>query len=397
MINAIVNTVYTGLIEAKLLVIAGWTGLTNCGNLLTYKLDVGNSTTTLYGYRDPSDPSLPFGDLDNNIIANTILYAAHVDTNTNICQLRFGVNGFSKIQDLDVVTFTFQGYPPLIYLWDGANLDYRVVDIGLTNYISALDGQRISFDPDYIAVQAFFDGATALVHPVLASAEENEYTISLWLLRNTGVTTRKIYDIGDSLTAGNETNRLRLDNSGQIDAIAANTPDGGTTWNQIARVDGTSVIVENQMHHIFMTIRNNTVAGVGTEIMQIWHDGVFIAQDITFIPDGAATFSFVAGDVVTIAARHNLTQFLEGRLSDVWATNKYMDPATYIPMFRKSTPGNVTWNGGVPIDLGVSGIVGGFTPVTWLGGKDYKISDWNAGINRGVSADFTVSGGPITG
>ncbi len=146
-----------------------------------------------------------------------------------------------------------------------------------------------------------------------------------------------------------------------------------------------------------MTIRNNTVAGVGTEIMQIWHDGVFIAQDITFIPDGAATFSFVAGDVVTIAARHNLTQFLEGRLSDVWATNKYMDPATYIPMFRKSTPGNVTWNGGVPIDLGVSGIVDGVTPETWLGGKDYKISDWNAGINRGVSADFTVSGGPITG
>jgi len=374
----------------------GWTGLVNCGNLLTFKLDVAFNSGTLYGYRDPGDPVLPFGALDNNQISETTIYAAHVDTGANICQLRFGVNGFSKIQDLDAVTITWQGYPTITYLWDGANLDYRVTDAALAGYISRLDGQRISFDLDYIAIQATVDGTTALQRAILVNTESNEITVSMWARRDTGITVRKLYDIGDAIDGGNETTRLRIDNFAQIDSILSNTIDGGANWTNLAVINSSQVMSEDVMHHIYMTAKNDLVSGTGTQIMELWYDNVLIGTDTTFSGTPSDTFSFIAGDFVTLMARHNLAQFLQGRVADIWSSDKYMDAATHIPLFRTVTPANVDWAGGVPADIGISGIVNGVTPTTYLGGAGYSISSWNAGINRGSLGDFTRTGGIIS-
>jgi len=375
----------------------GWTGIANCGNLLTYKLDVAFNSGTLYGYRDPGDPVLPFGALDNNQISETTIYAAHVDTGANICQLRFGVNGFSKIQDLDAVTITWQGYPTITYLWDGANLDYRVTDAALAGYISRLDGQRISFDLDYIAVMASVDGTTALTRAVAANVEANEITISMWVWRDSGVNVpQKLYDIGDAATPGLETTRLRFSGAAVLKSFLSNTPDGGTTWNEVASVTAGGSSSENTAHHLFMTGRNELVSGVGTQVMEFWEDGVLLGTDTTFLPSNDTSFSFVAGDIVTLMARHDLTQFLTGRVADIWSGDKFMDGVTHVPLFRTVTPANVTWNGGVPADIGVSGIVNGVSPGNWLGGKGYRISDWNNGVNRGSNGSFSRIGNPIT-
>jgi len=150
------------------------------------------------------------------------------------------------------------------------------------------------------------------------------------------------------------------------------------------------------MHHIYMTARNQLVNGAGTQIMELWYDNVLIGTDTTFSGTPSDTFSFIAGDFVTLMARHNLSQFLQGRVADIWSSDKYMDAVTHIPLFRTVTPANVDWAGGVPADLPANGMVNGVLPTSWLGGKGYSISDWNNGINNGTLGNFTRSGGVIT-
>jgi len=386
-------TVYNSLAKFSLRATIGWTGLENCGNLLSYPSDVGNSGTTLFGYRDPTDGVSSFGTLPNNIIAGTVLYAWHVDTATNICQLRFG-NGFQKIQERDSVTITWQGYPTITYLWDGTNLDYRVVDVGLTNWIAPLDGQRVSFDPEYIAIMAIVDGTTALQRAVVDVEEADEVTISMWVWRDSGVNvSQKIYDIGDGITPGNDTSRMRFSPTGGLKSIVSNVVAG--TYSEVASVTAPLDSTEDTLHHLFMTAKNDLVDGVGTQVMYLYEDDVLLDTSTTFLPTASTKFSFVAGELVTLFARHDLAQFLTGRVADAWSARKFMDPATAIPLFRKVSPADVAYNGGVPVELPTNGVVLGITPKNWLGGKDYSIADWNNGINNGTNGDFVRIGGII--
>ncbi len=395
MLNAILNTVYRSLGLSALAFTRGWTGLENCGNLLNFKLDVGTDAVSLFGYRDPNDGVLPFGSMVDTVISESSIYAAHVNTSNNVSQLRFG-NGFQQIQGRDTITVTWQGYPALIYLWNGTNLDYEITDVGLTNWISAMDGQRVSIDIEYIAVMATVDGTTALRRAVQANVEANEITVSMWIWRDSGVNvSQKMYDVGDGVTSGNDTTRFRFSPTAQLKSILSNVVAG--TYSEVSSVTKTNAsVTEDVMHHMFMTAKNDLVDGVGTQVMELWMDGVLEGTDTIFLPNASTTFSFVAGDFVTLMARHDLSQFLTGKVADIWSGGKYMDGATNISKFRKTSPADVGWSGGVPVDLGLTGVVNGVVPSNYLGGAGYKIADWNNGVNRGFAADFALAGGPIT-
>jgi len=374
----------------------GWTGIEDCGNLLNFKMDVGTDGLNQFGYRDPTDGVSPFGSMVETAISESIIYAAHVNTATNVSNLRFG-NGFQQIQGRNTVTVTWQGYPTLIYLWNGTNLNYEVTDVGLTNWITSLNGQRVSLDIEYIAIMATVDGTTALRRAVVTGGEANETTVSMWVWRDSGVnTSQKMYDIGDGVTSGNDTTRFRLSATAQLKSILSNVVGG--IYTEVSSVTKTNAsITEDVMHHFYMTAKNDIVDGVGTQVMELWVDGILEGTDTTFFPNNSTTFSFVAGDFVTLLARHDLSQMLTGRVADIWSGGKYMDGATNVAKFRKSSPADVAWNGGVPVDLGSTGIVNGVTPGNYLGGNaDYSIADYNAGLNRGSNGNFTRIGSVIT-
>jgi len=394
-INAV--TVYKkGIFGGIAKAIAGWTGLENCGNLLEYKIDVGYNNSVSYGYRDPADPVSPFGTIDNNVVAETIIYAAEVASNTNVCILRFGVNGFSKIQDRDTVTVTWQGYPALIYLWNGTNLNYEITDAGLTNWLVALNGQRVSIDVEYIAIMAKADGTTAFQRAIAAGGGVNEVTVSMWVWRNSGInTSQKMYDTGDGVTGGNDTTRFRHSTTGGLKSILSNADTG--TYVEVSSVTAAADSTEDTLHHLWMTAKNDIVDGVGTQIMYLYEDNILLGTDTTFFPTNNTKFSSVPGDFVTLLARHNLAQFLTGRVADIWSGHKYIDPAIGIPLFRKTSPADAQWGGGIPVDLGATGVVLGITPTNYLGGSpSYTLADWNNGVNRGAAGDFIRSGNPLT-
>jgi len=369
--------------------IGGNTGLLNCGNLLNFKIDVGRNLnlTDRYGYLDPIDVNAHGIIVDNNV-AETIIYGAYSQTSQGFSILSFGVAGNEQIQLRNTITVTWQGYTGAVtYVWDGANLNYRFTDAPLAAWIASLNGQRVSFDVEYIAIMATDDGTTVLRRAIANSAEINEITTSMWIWRDSGINAgMKMYDVGDGNTSGTETTRFRFNAAAQLKSFVSNSPDAGGTWSAVASVTKTdSAVVEDVMHHIYMTAKNDVVDGVGTQVMEL-----------SFFPSSSTTFSFVAGDFVTLLARHDLIQILTGRVADIWSGGKYMDGATNVAKFRKVSPADVAWSGGYPVDLGATGIVNGVIPGNYLGGKDYSVADWNNGLNRGSNGSFTRIGGALT-
>lgn len=393
-----INTIYKHITGGALRIIGGWTGLEQCGNLFDFTLDVKVNPffANRYGYLDPGDADA-HGSLSNNTMAETIVYAAYSESNFGYSIFRFGATGVDQIQNLNEIVINWQGIGKFTYVWDGANLNYRYTGQDLADYVKALNTQRTSFINDYIAVQATVDGSTALRRVVASSAEANEITVSMWVWRDSGVNVpQKLLDVGDSTTSGTETNRLRFSGAAVLGSFLSNTPDGGTTWSSVAKITASGGSTEDRMNHLYMTAKNDLVDGVGTQIMELWENGLLVGTDTTFLPSNSATFSFVAGDFVTLLARHDLTQFLTGRVAEVWSSGKFLPGASNIQMFRQSSPANISWAGGVPVDLGASGVVNGVAPGNYLGGPDYTIADWNNGVNRGSASDFDIIGNPIT-
>ena len=259
----------------------------------------------------------------------------------------------------------------------------------VSTVIAPVVEEAVPFEPSI----ANFDGLTALFRVLLSSGEYNEGTVSLWVSKLPGATDQKIYDVGDAVASTVETTRLTIDPTGLIDSRISNW-GGSPPWTVIAFV-GNKAISSNSLHHIFMTYRNDTVAGPGTQIMQMWIDGVFVGSDTTFQPTSSATVSFLAGDQIVIGARHNLEDFLVGQISEIVTYDKYLDPVVNIDKFYNPDT-SPEWLNGTPVSLGYTGEVNGVLPMNYLGGPEYTIADWNAGINRGTSDNFTLIGGPIT-
>ncbi len=381
--------------DIPLSALIGWTGLESCGTLLDYDMTVGNNGNTVIG----ASIGGGYGNLNGATINGLLVYRISVDTVLDAVALAM-VDGVTQIPGVDTVVLTFQSFGEITLTWNGgSNLYTRTAadteSTAFTAYLSSLDGQGTSYDNYLLPIQAQFDGTTALRRAIISNTDANEITVSLWVWRNTGIINRKMYDIGDGTTSGNETTRLRFNGSGNVDSLLSSTIDGGANWTNAAVINTAQVIPENEMHHIYMTAKNDLVDG--TAIMQLWYDGAFLGQDTSFTPNNSTQFNFIAGDFVTLCARHNLSQFLVGRIAEIWSSGKFMDAAVHVPLFRH--PESVTgWASGYPRNLGVNGIVNGVTPSNYLGGdsRTYTLTDWNNGVNRGSLGDFGIVGNPIT-
>ncbi len=131
-------------------IVAGWTGLENCGTLLTYKMVVGYDGGTPYGARAPNTvPETEFGSFAPTNVNGLLIYEVSADTG-NINVIRFGDAGDEQIQGSVNADVSFQGFAgnPVNYTWNGGNLYYQITasNQALTDYIISLDGQRISID-----------------------------------------------------------------------------------------------------------------------------------------------------------------------------------------------------------------------------------------------------------
>jgi len=258
--------------------------------------------------------------------------------------------------------------------------------------ITSVANEVTDGDELFIPVVANFDGATGLYRAILAANESSQGTVSLWISRTGPITNKKVYDIGDTVTLDSETTRFVLDGTGNLDFKIAHYT--GTVWQQLANVLDAGV-PDDTMHHVFMTFRNDTIAGPGTQIMQVWIDGVFFGSDTIFGSDASRTVSFLIGDRIVIGGRHDLGQLIVGSLSEFVTYEAYFDPVTQLSRFYSPqvSPG---WPNGTPVNLGVTGIVNSEVPGNYLGGPGYTLADWNAGVNQGTNDDFLLFGGPLT-
>jgi len=236
-----IGIIYTKLVGGLARAIGGFTGLINCGNLLTEKLDVGNNGNTVYG----ASIGQGYGNLNGATIAGLPIYRIAVDSVLQVPVLAMG-DGTQQIPGVIDITLNFQSYGIITLDWDGTNLIYTknggAESAAFSAYIISLFGQRTSYDLQnslanaYDATQANFGGLTNLSRVLAASAETNESTISMFVRFNTSGIAQKVYDIGDAADGtGAETTRMRINASDIMRAIFSNWDGAG--WSQIASVD----------------------------------------------------------------------------------------------------------------------------------------------------------------
>jgi len=127
--------------------IAGWTGLENCGNLLTEKIDIGNNGNTVYGASVGAAP--PYGNLNGAQIAGLDVYRISVDSVLQVPALGM-VDGTQQIPGVIAITLNFQSYGLITLDWDGTNLIYTLNGgaeaQAFSAYVIRLNGQRSSYD-----------------------------------------------------------------------------------------------------------------------------------------------------------------------------------------------------------------------------------------------------------
>lgn len=246
------------------------------------------------------------------------------------------------------------------------------------------------FENCYEPVEANFAGNTALARQILQNTESDMTTVSMWLYVPTGTANQKVFDIGDN-GAATETTRLRFDVGGLFDVLISNFTDLNA-WDIMASVTNMTFVADS-FNHIFLSARNGASGGPELEV---WINGALAVSgnpnpDITWAPD--STIDFRAGDQVVIGARHNLTQHFIGRITDIWSSSSYMNPAENVPFFYSPTT-KAGWPNGTPKDI--SNKINGKTATTFMGGRGYTIADWNNGLNKGSLGDYTLDGDPIT-
>jgi len=303
---------------------------------------------------------------------------------------------------------------------NGNNIDYTVVNQDASPGPVISPGDVVNFTAagvtmacigtSYIPTIANFGGVDTFLHrPVASSAELNEGTISMICnFINAGSGNDKIFDIGSPSSVPSETTRFRISYGSQdLGIILSNFAAG--VWTTIATgTVGVGPWAYGEQTHIYIAYRNEISAGAGNSIVQFWINGVLAVQAPFLAGQEAKTLSFrgadhpdVGGvaDNVVIGARHNTDSPLNlyaGGLSELLSYPVFMDASANIASFFNTADTDANWVNGKPINLGPNGIVNGVTPTTYLGGTGYLLVDYNNGLNRGSSGNFTRAGSLIT-
>jgi hypothetical protein len=254
--------------------------------------------------------------------------------------------------------------------------------------VAGWTGLQNCYDP----VQAKFGGASALYSTFAETSQNSEGMISMWI--NTTGVLQALYDIGD-LNSGTstETTRLLIDGAGQVESFISHSDDG-TLWATVADVPNIGV-GDGEWHHYYMAYKNDTVGDLDDK-MQVFVDGVQVGLDVPLSPTDD-TISFIDGDGAVIGASHAVLSAISfgytGALFDIWTKNVYMEPVENIPFFRSAAT-NAEFVNGTPRPI--TSTVNGVTANLFMGGQGYTLADWNAGLNVGLTGDYTLVGDDLT-
>jgi len=153
---------------------------------------------------------------------------------------------------------------------------------------------------------------------------------------------------------------------------------GSTTQRFWFYTESDTFLDDGLYHHIFAAY-NST--GVG----YLYIDGVQITHSI--VANGGS-ISFANANRNAIGALWNgslsSNKFI-GSIAEIWCTNEYLDPATYLAAFISD---------GKPVNLGVDGSAPGITPKLYFSVREGDtVNDF--ALNRGSSAtDFSINTSP---
>lgn len=286
------NTVYRRTGAGVLGIRAGWTGLENCGNLLTYKMDVGYDGGTLYGYIHDNDANT-IGGLYPDIINGQTIYWVTVDSGTDVSHVRFGAAGNEQLGTSNTIDLTFQGFAnnPVNYTWTGGSNLYQITanDPALTAYLVGLNGQRTSFElSTVVLLDTFTDAPGTFIedHPLDTGQSWQTFTL-------------RGAQIPNSITI--QGNQLRVDASEQVivaDPLSNNvhisvdwTPQAESRQGVIIRLQGDGEGLTLRMRNSTqddLELVNRTDFNEGTVHATTpfaWVDGQTYAIDVTVFND----------------------------------------------------------------------------------------------------------------